>query len=152
MSSARSADTHASPLEEARDWLRNRHHLAVEAAALIVVYLVYDFSRGLVRGAGAIADRHGDQVAHAEQHLSFYLEPTVQHALQRVPGLFDLFGIGYDVFHIGVTVVVLVWMYLRRPHAFPAIRTTLIASVTVHARGVRPLPDRPASHGPPWYW
>ena len=39
--SARSADTHASRLEEGRDWLRNRHHLAVEAAALIVVYLVY---------------------------------------------------------------------------------------------------------------
>ena len=131
VSSARSADTHASRLDEARGWLRNRHHLAVEAAALIVVYLVYDFSRGLVSGAGAIADRHGRQVAHAEQHLSLYIEPAVQHALQRVPGLFDVFGFGYDVFHIGVTAVVLVWLYLRRPHAFPAIRTTLIASVTL---------------------
>ena len=147
MSSARSADIHASRLEEARGWLRNRHHLAVEAAALIFVYLVYDFSRGLVSGAGAIADRHGRQIAHAEQHLSLYIEPSVQHALQQVPGLFDVFGFGYDVFHIGVTAAVLVWLYLRRPHAFPAIRTTIIAS----ARGVRPLPNRPASHGPPWY-
>jgi membrane-associated phospholipid phosphatase len=131
VSSARSADTHASRLEVARGWLRNRHHLAVEAAALIFVYLVYDLSRGLVSGAGALADRHGRQVAHAEQHLSLYIEPSVQHALQRVPGLFYVFGFGYDVFHIGVTAVVLVWIYLRRPHAFPAIRTTLIASVSL---------------------
>ncbi len=131
VSSARSADTHAGRLEEARGWLWNRHHLAVEAAVLIVVYLVYDFSRGLVSGAGAIADRHGYQVAHAERHLSLYIEPVVQHGLQRVPGLFDVFGFGYDVFQIGVTAVVLVWMYLRRPHAFPAIRTTLIASVAL---------------------
>ncbi len=131
MSFTRSADTHARRLEEARGLLRTRHHLAVEAAALIFVYLVYDFSRGLVSGAGATADRHGRQVAHAEQHLSLYIEPSVQHALQRVPGLFDVFGFGYDVFHIGVTAVVLVWLYLRRPHAFPTIRTTLIASVTL---------------------
>ncbi len=122
---------HAGRMEEARGWLRSRHHLGVEAAALIVVYLVYDCSRGLVTGSGAIADRHGQQIAHAEQHLSLYIEPTVQRALQRVPGLFDVFGFGYDVFHIGVTAVVLLWLYLRRPHAFPAVRTTLMASVTL---------------------
>jgi membrane-associated phospholipid phosphatase len=131
VSSARFADRHAGRLEDARGWLRNRHQLAVEAAVLIVVYLVYDFSRGLVSGSGPIADRHGHQIAQAEQHLSLYIEPTVQHGLQRVPGLFDVFGFGYDVFHIGVTSVVLAWLYLRRPHAFPVIRTTLIASVAL---------------------
>ena len=118
-----------SPLEAVRVVLAKRHGLATEVAMLIGAYVLYDFSRGLVRGGASIAQRHAQAVAGVERHMSIFIESDVQHALSRVPGIMHIFGFGYDALHLGVTAAVLLWLYLRRPTVFPLVRTTLIVAV-----------------------
>jgi membrane-associated phospholipid phosphatase len=127
----------------ARRWLSVPHSLLVEAAVLVAVYVAYDSSRGLAGVGKTTAIRHARTIAAAERHLHLFVEHDVQQAARHVPGLLNVFGFGYATFHLGVTVVVVSWLYFRHPTVFVRVRAVLIAASGVALIGFTLYPTAP---------
>jgi membrane-associated phospholipid phosphatase len=127
-------------------WLQaaaGRHSLAAETAILVGLYLAYDAGRGLAGGGRRVAVAHALSVTRAEKNLGLFVEPHIQHAARSVPGLDDLFGFGYDSFHLGVTVAILMWLYLRRPRYYPMVRNAVVAATGLALAGFALYPTAP---------
>jgi hypothetical protein len=111
-----------------RRYLATRHSLRVEAATVLILYALYEAARGLVAGNQELAVDHAHAVASLEQRLHAFVEPSVQHAAQAVPGLIGVLGAAYLTLHLSVTAGLLLWLHQRRPGAFAPIRTTLLVA------------------------
>jgi hypothetical protein len=120
-----------------------RHSLVVEIIIMLAVYGVYDGARGLVVGGATTAYDNAREVARFEKDLHIFFEPHIQSVLSRVPGLTTWFGIGYAVFHLGVTAAVLLWLYWRRPTVFARVRTLLAAVSLLALIGFSLFPTAP---------
>jgi hypothetical protein len=126
-----------------RVWLRERHPLAVEAAAVALLYAVYETTRGLVAGDEEIAVAHAHTVASVERALHVFGEADVQHAAGAVPGLVGTLGILYLTLHLTVTCGCLLWLHRRRPAAFAGVRTALLAASGLALVGYLAFPTAP---------
>src|SRR5207244_5050117 len=67
-----------------RSWLSVRHSLRSEAAAVLVLYGLYELARGLVVGDTAEADGPAHQLIAIERSLHLFLEANVQQAAHAV--------------------------------------------------------------------
>jgi hypothetical protein len=66
-------------------FLATRHSLRVEAVSVLLLYAVYEASRGFVAGSRRVAVDHARAVTSLERGLHAFVEPRVQHAAQAVP-------------------------------------------------------------------
>jgi hypothetical protein len=130
-------------LSRARAQIVRRHSIAVEIVIMVCLYFVYDSGRGLVVGGSARAYSDARSVAHLERDLHIFFEPRIQSVLAHVPGLTDLFGVGYATFHLGVTAIVLGWLYYRRPRVFARVRTLLTVTSLLALVGFALFPTAP---------
>jgi cytochrome bd-type quinol oxidase subunit 2 len=126
-----------------RRWLATRHPLRSEAAAVLVLYGLYELARGLVVGDAHNADRHARRVVALEQWLHVFVEANVQHAARALPGLTSLLGTAYLTLHLAVTAGLLLWLHQRRPDVFPFVRTTLLLASGLSLIGFLVYPTAP---------
>jgi PAP2 superfamily protein len=108
-----------------RRWPVERHSLAVEASTVVLLYAVYELTRGLVAGDRAVAVHHARVIASLERSLHVFREGQVQDAAQVVPGLLGTLGVLYLTLHLAVSAAYLLWLHRRRPSDFPLVRTAL---------------------------
>lgn len=125
------------------DWLATRHSLKVEAAAVVILYALYEATRGLVAGDPTVALRHARLIASYERSMHVFVEGNVQHAAQAVPGLVGTLGIFYLTLHLSVTIACLLWLHRRRPKAFPFVRTALLVASALALIGYVVFPAAP---------
>jgi PAP2 superfamily len=114
-----------------RRFLAIRHSFGVEAASVLLMYAVYEGSRGLVKGSRRIAIDHAQTVTSLERGLHVFVEPNVQNAAQGVPGLMGLLGGAYLTLHLAVTAALLLWLHQRRPAVYARVRTTLFIASAI---------------------
>jgi hypothetical protein len=126
-----------------RDWLSVRHSLRAEAVAVLALYGIYESSRGLAASNAGVAVRHAEDVVSLEQSLHVFVERSVQHGAQAVPGLVGTLGFAYLTLHLAVTSGLLVWLHRRRAAAFPLIRTTLLLASAIAVVGYVVFPTAP---------
>ena len=131
------------PAARLRAWLSVRHSLYVEAAAVLGLYAMYELARGLVVGNASEAERHARRVADFERSLHFFVEADVQRAAHALPGFSSLLGGAYLTLHLTVTVGVLLWLHMRRPAAFPVVRTALLLASALALIGFVLYPTAP---------
>ena len=124
-------------------WLAGRHSLAAELAALVVLYALYETSRGVVAGDSAGAVRHARLIASLERSLHVFGELHVQDAARTVPGLVGTLGVLYLTLHLTVTGLYLLWLHRRRPAAFPVVRTALLTASALALIGFLAFPTAP---------
>ncbi len=124
-------------------WLAERHSLGVELVAVGVLYGLYETSRGLVAGASATAVAHARAIASLERSLHLFGEAAVQHAAREVPGLIGTLDVLYLTLHLAATGLCLLWLHRRRPAAFPAVRTALLAASSLALIGFLAFPTAP---------
>ena len=62
----------------------------------------------------------------AERWLQLDVEPSLNHLVAAGPALAEATGYHYGLLHFIVTPLVLGWLYLRRPSAFPRLRSALV--------------------------
>lgn len=127
----------------AREWLSVRHSFRAEAIAVLALYAGYEATRGLVVGTPADAVRHAHEVASLEQSLHISLERQVQASAHAVPGLLGTLGVAYLTLHLAMTAAFLLWLYRRRPAAYPLIRTTLLLASALAVAGFVFFPTAP---------
>jgi hypothetical protein len=116
------------PMDSATAWMARRHSFPVELILLVLTYVIYDAGRGLVRGGAPAAVAHARSIADLESKMGLLHEVDVQRVLAHVPGLDTLFGFGYDVFHLGVTGGVLLWLFFGHRDVYARVRSTLLAA------------------------
>ncbi len=126
-----------------RRWLSTRHPLRSEAAAVLILYGLYELARGLVVSDGGEADHHARDVVALERWLHLFREANVQHAARALPGLTSLLGTAYLTLHLAVTTAVLLWLHRRRPAAFAFVRTTLLLASALALIGFLVYPTAP---------
>jgi len=132
-----------SAARAAREWLSVRHSLRAEAIAVLALYAGYEATRGLVVGDPSYAIRHAHEVASLEQSLHLFFERRVQAAAHAVPGLVGTLGVAYLTLHLATTAAFLLWLYRRRPAAYPLIRTTLFLASALALAGYILFPTAP---------
>jgi hypothetical protein len=126
-----------------RRYLATRHSLPVEAATVLLLYALYEAARGLVAGDEQLAVDHARAVTSLEHRLHVFVEPSVQHGAQAVPGLTGVLGAAYLTLHLSVTAALLLWLHQRRPAAFARIRTTLLIASAIALIGFVAFPTAP---------
>jgi len=124
-------------------WFAERHSLAAESVLVVGWYALYQTSRGLAAGDAGVALHHARMVASAERWLHIFVEGSVQHAAGAVPGVVETFGVLYLTLHLAATGTFLVWLYKRRPDAFPLVRTTLLIASALALVGYAVFPTAP---------
>lgn len=134
-------------LERARravlGWPAERHSLAGELAAVLVLYALYESTRGLVAGDRAVAVDHARSIAALERSLHVFGEAQVQAAARAVPGLLGTLGALYLTLHLTATGLYLLWLHRRRPGAYPVVRNALLAASGLALVGFLAYPTAP---------
>lgn len=104
------------------------HHGAVEAGALVVLYGIYELTRGTVDGNWPIAQRNADAIVDFERSLGMFWEWDVQRWAQALPAVPALLGGAYVVLHVVCTIGALVWVHRRHRSHFALFRTVVVAA------------------------
>jgi hypothetical protein len=124
-------------------WFYAPHTALMEATVLAATYAAYDSSRGLAGGGRWEAVRHARTIWTLEHWLHLSGEHNLQRAVQQVPGLVDIFGVGYATFHLGVTGLVLFWLYRVHRTVFVRVRTALVVASGLALTGFALYPTAP---------
>src|SRR4029077_13383347 len=133
----------AKAFHRVRGWLAVRHSLPAELLVGVALYAVYESTRGVVAGRRAIALRHAGDVVAIERSLHMFVEGSIERAAERVAGLTSTLGVLYLSLHLALTGLLLLWLYQRRPHAYPFFRTTLLLVSAAALIGYLTFPTAP---------
>jgi PAP2 superfamily len=103
---------------------------AAEVAIIAVGYFGYALVRLAVRAGRHAAFVHAAELWRAERWLHLDAEPSLNHLAAAHPALAETAGYYYGLLHFIVTPLVLAWLYLRRPPAFPRLRSALVLAAS----------------------
>ena len=101
---------------------------AVEVAALVALYGVYEVVRGQGHATLAGAREHTDAIVALERHLHVFGERAIQRSAHWVPALPTVLGIAYIALHFLGTAAFLIWLHRKHRAHFPLVRNTLIGA------------------------
>jgi hypothetical protein len=104
------------------------HHGAVEAAALVGMYGLYELCRGFAAGSWMLAQQNADEIVRFESDLGMFWEWDVQQWASGLPVLPVLLGLAYIGLHVGGTILALVWVHRRHREYFALLRTVIVAA------------------------
>jgi hypothetical protein len=99
---------------------------AAEVATIGAGYAAYSLIRLAIRAGHRVAFTHAAELWHAERRLHLTVEPYLNHLAAAHTLLAEAAGYYYGLLHFLVTPLVLAWLYLRRPAAFPRLRSGLV--------------------------
>jgi hypothetical protein len=91
-----------------------------------VGYFGYALVRLAVRAGHGAAFGQAAQLWEAERWLHVDVETSLNYLVTSDPALARLTGYYYGLLHFIVTPLTLAWLYLRRPAAFPRLRSALV--------------------------
>jgi PAP2 superfamily protein len=97
-----------------------------ELATIGAGYAAYSLVRLAIRAGHQVAFTHAAQLWQAERQLHVTAEPYLNHLAAGHLMLAQAAGYYYGLLHFLVTPLVLAWLYLRRPAAFPRLRSALV--------------------------
>ncbi len=103
-----------------------RLNAPAELAIVAVGYFGYALVRLAVRAGHAAAYGQAAQLWEAERWLHVDIETSLNYLVRADPALAQLTGYYYGLLHFIVTPLTLAWLYLRRPAAYPRLRSALV--------------------------
>ncbi|HEU4946172.1 MAG TPA: phosphatase PAP2 family protein [Kribbella sp.] len=98
-----------------------------EVALLAFLFLVYNAGRFMSAKHAGAAFTHADELIHLQTQLGLPSETDVQHAALRIPHLAQAANRYYAAVHFPLTALVLAWLLIRRPAAYPRARWSMAA-------------------------
>ncbi len=116
---------------------------ALQAAIWAGFGVSYEIVRWLATGDRTIALANARSIIRLEQRLDCFVEPSIQRHLLQSRVVIDLADWTYWLAQFAVVGLVVVWVYFRRPAAYPRLRNTLIATNTIGLAGYLFFPVAP---------
>jgi hypothetical protein len=114
-----------------------------EVGIIALGYWLYSVGRNAVPEQASIALRHGRSVQHLQDVLHLNFELSVNHFVARNEWLAQGMDYYYATLHFVVTIGVMVWLFLRRPHIYRGARTVLFVTTLVGLLGFYLYPLAP---------
>jgi PAP2 superfamily len=99
-----------------------------EIAIVVVGYLLYSAGRNAVPQQESIARRHGRGVQHLQDALHLNFELSLNHFVAAHEWIAQIMDYYYATLHFVVTIGVMVWLFVRRPHVYRGARTVMFAT------------------------
>ena len=104
---------------------------AAELATIGAGYMAYSLVRLAIRASHQVAFVHAAQLWRTERRMHLSVEPYLNHFAASHLLLAEAAGYYYGLLHFLVTPLVLAWLYVRRPAAFPRLRSALVLATAV---------------------
>jgi hypothetical protein len=124
--------------------LRFRRPLWWQELIIIAIgYWLYSLGRNAVPQQASIAYRHARSVAHLQDVLHLNWELSVNQFVGRNEWLAQIMNYYYATLHFVITIGVLVWLFLRRPHIYRGARTVLFVTTLIGLLGFYLYPLAP---------
>jgi hypothetical protein len=99
-----------------------------ELTIIAVCYWLYTTGRNAVPEQETIAFRHGNSVQHLQDVLHLNFELSVNHFVAAREWLAQGMDYYYATLHFIVTIGVLVWLFVKRPHVYRGARTVIFVT------------------------
>jgi hypothetical protein len=109
------------------DATRSRPRLAGEVAVVLLLVFVYDRVRDLAATRSGEALANGRRLLDTERWLHLDLEHSLNHVLTAHRSIELGASWYYQLMHLTVTLLVLLWLYRRHAGSYRAARTSLVA-------------------------
>jgi uncharacterized membrane protein YkvA (DUF1232 family) len=129
-----------------RGWLDALRQVSLFAAA----YLAYRLVRGLVEGDANAAFAHARDLISLERTLHVFVEPSIQAWASGSHVVMVLASWLYVNAQTSVTVVALVYLYLRHNRNFYFVRNMLMIGMAIALVGYAVFPTAPPRFMPEW--
>ena len=101
------------------------HRALREVPLIAMLYLIYAGGRILASHHTGEAFHHAEQVWSLERAIGLPSEHSLQQLALNWTWLIKALGAYYARVHFPVTIAVLIWLFVRRPEAYPWFRWTL---------------------------
>ena len=114
-----------------------------ELAIIGIGYWLYSMVRNAVPEQRTIAERHGHSVQHLQDRLHLNFELSINHFVARNEWLAQILDYYYATMHFVVTIAVMVWLFVKRPHIYRGARTVLFVTTLAGLLGFYLYPLAP---------
>jgi hypothetical protein len=114
-----------------------------EIAIIGIGYWLYSLGRNAVPKQASIATRHGISVQHLQDVLHLNWELSINHFVARNEWIAQVMDYYYATLHFVITIAVMVWLFLRRPHVYRGARTALFITTLTGLLGFYLYPLAP---------
>lgn len=114
-----------------------------ELAIIAFGYWIYSLGRNSLPQEAAIAVRHGLSIQHLQDTLRLDFELSLNHWLANHEWIAQISNYYYATLHFVITIGVLVWLFIKRPHIYRGARTVLFALTLIALAGFALYPVAP---------
>ncbi len=104
-----------------------------EVGVFALALLAYQATRALSIGSSQDAFAHSWNVIELEKAAGVFVEPAIQAWALGHTGLVESLNTAYLVLHLPVTIAFFVWLYRRRPSAYPTVRSMFLIANAIAA-------------------
>ena len=123
---------------------RGPAHLVGQLAVLVAVDVTYEVTRALIAGPRAMALAHAHSLVDLERALGIFHERAIQRHAESAPGVvMDVAKLTYQNCQRLFAWSFVVFVYLRRNAAYPALRNTIIVLDVIGLIGYAVYPTAP---------
>lgn len=113
-------------------------------------YALYQLVRTLCQGDEGVAFQHAREIVNFERSAHLFFEPGLQHSALSQPGLISASNWLYLNSQFVFTITFLIWLYLKRNHAFYFVRNTFMISMGLALIVYVAFPTAPPRMLPEW--
>jgi len=114
-----------------------------EIAIIAFGYWLYTLGRNAIPEQETIAFRHGRSIQHLQDILRLNWELSINRFVARTEWLAQVMNYYYATLHFFLTIAVMVWLFVRRPHVYRGARTALVATTMFGLLGFTLYPTAP---------
>jgi len=114
-----------------------------ELGIIAIGYWLYSLGRNAIPQQAAIATRHGESVQRLQDRLHLNFELSINHWVAAHEWVAQVMDYYYATLHFVVTIGVMVWLFVRRPHIYRGARTVLFTTTLIALAGFALYPLAP---------
>jgi hypothetical protein len=114
-----------------------------ELAIIAVGYWLYSRGRNAIPEQTSIAIRHGLSIQHLQDIVGLNFELSVNTWVAHHEWVAQVLDYYYATLHFAVTIGVLLWLFVKRPHIYRGARTVLFTLTLIALAGFALYPVAP---------
>jgi PAP2 superfamily len=114
-----------------------------EIGIIALGYWLYSLGRNAIPQQASVAIRHGLSVQKLQGELHLNFELSINHFVAANEWLAQIMDYYYATMHFIITIAVMVWLFVRRPHLYRGARTVLFTTTLIGLAGFTLYPLAP---------
>jgi hypothetical protein len=114
-----------------------------ELGIIALGYWLYSLGRNAIPSQEAIATRHGFSIEKLQNTLHLNFEQSINQWVAHHEPVAQVMDYYYATLHFVVTIGVMVWLFVKRPHIYRGARTVLFTTTLIALAGFALYPLTP---------